>query len=252
MGERPAARKNWAFSYPKRVHVALRLQAGHRDVLLAARNVGPGHWSRVATSYDGSGGEPDEIRLRRVLWIVRFLAGAFRGSRNSEMYRRGRKRDLFRCTLSAHGKEGYRRHTGQHERPGSQLHQSAKKPRPDPRGPSAGIFRAACLAPTRTDTIHSRSDGTARAHLLRALTKSVFWQISILVGSGRLGTSSCARRAADELNAFLAAECLEHGGTKVAGPRQNTFHWKLLWCRTRCPAAHGVSLKDRMRRIRKL
>jgi hypothetical protein len=123
-------------------------------------------------SYDGKGGEPDEMRLRLVPWFLRSFPGALRGGTNSEVHRRGRKRDLFRCTLSAHGKEGSRRHPGQFECPGLQFHQSTERPPFSARGSSAGLFRVACPAPTLTDTIHSRSYGTARAHL-RALTKSV-------------------------------------------------------------------------------
>ena len=120
------------------------------------------HWSRVATSYDGSGGEPDEMRLQLVPWFLRSFPGSLRGGTNSEMHRRGRKRDLFRCTLSAYGKEGSRRHPGQFECRGPQFHQSTKRPPFCAGGSRAGLFCAACPAPTRTGTIHSRSFGKAR------------------------------------------------------------------------------------------
>ena len=113
------------------------------------------------------------MRLRLVPWFVRSFPGALRGGTNSEVHRRGRQRDLFRCALSAHGKEGPRRHPGQFECPGLQLHQSTKRPPFIARGSSAGLFRVACPVNTaRTDTIHSGSYGTGRAQVL-ALTEPV-------------------------------------------------------------------------------
>ena len=117
-------------------------------------------------SYDGGGGEPDETRLHPVRWIVRSFPSTLRGSTSSEVHRRGKKRDLFRCTLSAHGKDGCRRHTSQLECHGPQFHQSTKRPPFSARATSAGLFGAACPAPPPTDTIYSRSYGKTPGQVL--------------------------------------------------------------------------------------
>jgi hypothetical protein len=77
----------------------------------------------------------------------------------------------MKCALSAHGKEGPRRHPGQFECPGLQLHQSTKRPpfSASAGGSSADLFRAVVPVTTFIDTIHRRSSGTAR-QLPRALT----------------------------------------------------------------------------------
>lgn len=106
------------------------------------------------------------MRFHPVPWIVRPFPSTLRRSTGSQVHRRGKKRDVLRCTLSAHGKDGHRRHTSQLECDGPQLHPSTKRPPIRAGVASTGLFRGACPAATRTGTIHSRSFGKARGQLL--------------------------------------------------------------------------------------
>ena len=145
---------------------------------MRARRFKVADWSRVATSYDCSGGELMRRDFIPSLGLCVLLLAPPAGAQILKCVDAEKNVTYSDVPCLRTEKSGRRRHPSQLERGGPQFHQSTKRPSVCACSGSSGLFRAACPATARTGTIHRRSFGKARNRLLAA-TESIARQRGI-------------------------------------------------------------------------